>query len=246
MYTKQFKDFVDESIKSDKSDKVKNRFVGTGNPNSQILLVGKESASIDGDKTHKKWYDNNANDWKEHIIKGTSQNNSYDVDENHDFRKRKSWGKNTWSKYQKLKYEIYQEEIKPNHIDFLEKTFTTEINDAPSKTTQNADKSTLNERKKIFEQSAFIQSFPVVVLACSDYIKNNDEIREIDSIFKVKYEDSESKVYSPYNWFFTHYNDERSKLVIHTRQLSANVKNELLKDMGSTIRKFMIERELLK
>ena len=128
-------------------------------------------------------------------------------------------------------------------IDFLEKAFTTEINDAPEKNTATADKSSLNKRKRLFEKTDFIQEFPVVVLACSNYIKNNNEIREIDEIFKVTYCDK--KVYSSTNWFFTHYNADKTKLVIHTRQLSANVRTDLINDMGEIIKQHLKKLKLI-
>lgn len=121
--------------------------------------------------------------------------------------------------------------------------FTTEINDAPEKNTNLADKSNLNERKNIFKNSKFVQNFPVIILACSDYIKNNSDVREIDEIFNVKY--SDNKIFTKNNWFFLHYNNEKTKLVIHTRQLSANVKPELLIEMGEIIQKHLISLGLI-
>ncbi|WP_175513940.1 hypothetical protein [Flavobacterium degerlachei] len=38
--------------------------------------------------------------------------------------------------------------------------------------------------------------------------------------------------------FWTHYNSDKTKLVIHTRQLSANVSNDLLKEIANEIRNF--------
>lgn len=235
MYSQDFKEFVKNGIG--------NYFIGTGNPNADILIVGKESAISKENVQGREFYHRNAICWNEHIKNNTCEILNYPVDENHIFRKEKSWGKNTWSKYQELKTVIYKNKKIPYHIDFLEKVFTTEINDAPEKNTSKADKSSLNERKRLFEKSDFIQKFPVVVLACSNYIKNNDDVREIDEIFKVTYCDK--KVYSSMNWFFTHYNCDKTKLVIHTRQLSANVKTDLLKDMGKIIREHLKKLKLI-
>lgn len=47
------------------------------------------------------------------------------------------------------------------------------------------------------------------------------------------------------NWFFTHFNNDKTKLVIHTRQLSANVKTDLLKDMGKVIREHLKNLKLI-
>ena len=135
---------------------------------------------------------------------------------------------------------IFGKEERPYHIDFLENVFTTEINDAPNKNTSTADKSKLNERKLLFKESDFIQNFPVVVLACSNYIKTNIEFNEIEDIFGVKHKDEFRKeCYNKTNWFFSHYNEDKTKLVIHTRQLSADVKSDLLKDMGEEIREHL-------
>lgn len=234
MYSQEFNEFVKNGIG--------NYFIGTGNPNADILFVGKESAIPKENIQGLEFYNRNAVSWNEHIEHNTCEILNYPIDENHIFRKEKIWGKNTWSKYQQLKNNIYEDEKKPYHIDFLEKVFTTEINDSPEKNTANANKSSLNERKKLFKKSEFIQKFPVVVLACSNYITNNDEIREIDDIFKVTYCDK--KVYSNMNWFFTHYNSDKTKLIIHTRQLSANVKKELLEDMGKVIKEHLKKLKL--
>ncbi len=113
------------------------------------------------------------------------------------------------------------------------------MNNSPSKNTSTADKSGLNKRKTFFKNSLFIQQFPVIVLACSDYIKNNDKIREIDEVFNVKYYSSKIYNINTMNGFYIHYNKDKTKLVIHTRQLSQNVKNDLLQDLGLVIREHL-------
>jgi len=233
MYKEDFKKFVINGVE-------KRYHIGTGNPNAQILFIGKESAITEDNTEGRNWYDRNAKDWQYHIENNTCEMLSYPIPEDHVFRREKSWGKNTWSKYQRLTNHIFEKEVRPYHIDFLENVFTTEINDAPNKNTRTADKSKLNERKLLLKESDFIQSFPVVVLACSNYIKNNEDLREIDEIFGVKYKDEYPKrVYNKTNWFFSHYNEDGTKLVIHTRQLSADVKADLLKDMSEVIRQHL-------
>lgn len=233
MFSESFKRFVNQGLN--------NYFIGTGNPNANILLIGKESAISPVDTSGRFWYSNNAKDWQNHIDNSSCEILEYAVVNDHPLRK--GWGKNTWSKYQKLSDCIWNKPSKPYHVDFLKTTFTTEINDSPEKNTAIADKSGLNERKTLFKNSDFIQSFPVVVLACSDYIKNNDEIREIDEIFNVTYDGDENGKFwfNKGNWFFVHHNADSSKIVIHTRQLSADVKNELLESMGEIIRKHLIK-----
>jgi hypothetical protein len=233
-HTEEFKEFVNNGVD-------KKYFIGTGNPYAKILFIGKESAIKKDEVERMSQYSRNANEWRNHIENNSCEVLSYPVEKGHVLRG--GWGRNTWSKYQRLADMIFGKEINPFHIDFLENVFTTEINDSPEKNTAVADKAGLNERKQLFKDSKFIQNFSVVVLACSGYITNNDKVREIDTIFEVEFKDG--KNYSPTNWFFTHYNSDRTKLVIHTRQLSANVKPELLEDMGKVIREHLERIELI-
>ena len=235
MYQRDFIEFVEKGIN--------NFYIGTGNPNSKILIIGKESAIETNDFQSFEWYGNNAKDWKNHIENKTCEILEYHVDEKHPLRK--SWGKNTWSKYQKLSDYILEKETESFKVDFLNHIFTSEINDSPSKTTSKADKTNISSRKEILKASEFIQNFPVIVLACSNYITNDENSREINDIFEVEYIGNEigTKFYSAGNWYFLHYNKDRTKLVIHTRQLSTNVNNELLKDLAEIIRKHLTERK---
>ena len=99
---------------------------------------------------------------------------------------------------------------------------------------------------KIFEQSKFIQSFPVIVLACVNYIRNQGEgaDRQIDNAFDVEF-DGELKGWHKNQkgklWFTTHHSKDKRKLVIHTWQFSLRyVNNEdrewLIKEMANVIR----------
>lgn len=238
IYKNSFIEFVRSGIS-------KRHFIGTGNPNASILMIGKESAIGPTDILGLEWYHRNAIDWNEHISNNTCETLEYPVlNDNHLY---KNWGKNTWSKYQKLNYYIFPRDTKPYYVDFLKTMFTTELNDSPNKKTANAKKSSLNNRKELFKNSEFIQQFPVVILACSNYLKNNDFIREIDDIFQVTYDGDETGkyIFSKGNWLCIHHNQDKSKIVIHTRQLSANVDDELLKKMGEIINDHLIKTDLI-
>ncbi len=180
MYTEKFKLFVNKA-------QTENQYIGIGNPNAKILYIGKEAAIIPNNTDAMDSYKENANFWSKLINSNKQDMYEYEVGPDHQFRVEKSWGKNTWSKYQLLTDKILKNETKPNYINFLNHVFTTELNDSPHKHNHLADKSTINERKQFLKDSPFIQDFSVVVLACSDYIVNNDNIREIDTIFGVQY-----------------------------------------------------------
>lgn len=161
--------------------------IGLGNPDSKILFVGKE-AGIQID------YDEDLQSIKERLkgLHGSAFRwNSNKFDYSHNPVKLKELS-DTWQNYQQLFENIYDEEKWSEYASFLRKVFTTEMSNLPTKTTGKAKKNPyfikeLMKRKDSFFKTDFIQSFPVVVLACSDYIVNNDKIREIDNIFEVKY-----------------------------------------------------------
>jgi hypothetical protein len=204
-------------------------YIGTGNPNAKILIVGREGATDsipEGEVSlARKWLsktqNNEAVNFKEYY------NN---LSEGH-----------TWNKYQKLYNYIFEKEKRErNHFDFKEGFFTTEMNINRAKRTQGVSTEGMEERKKTFFCHKFIQQFPVVVLACGDYIKNNNNVREIDEIFGVTFRNeviakqTEKKKYS----FWIHRNADESKLVIHTRQLSSDVPDELLIKIADSISEF--------
>lgn len=226
MYNENFKKLLKVSLDD--------TYIGRGNPNANILFVGKEYSKCN-DKSEF-----NAKYWNEKIA------NNEPIYLTH----QKAVGEgHTWTKYQALHDYIF-DKPKTNNFNFEEVIFTTEMSEIPQKNTRDASKNPdfsprLTQRKNMFFTSDFIQDFPVVVLACSDYIKNNDEIREIDNIFHVNYNDKyEKKIYTKSNWFFSHYDKDKTKLVIHTRQLSTNVMSKLLEDMGTLIREHLKSRDL--
>ena len=212
--------------------------VGLGNCNSKILFVGKEaginieySEDLLTIREKLKNLHGSAKKWK---------SNEFDYSENPVNLNELS---DTWQNYQLLYGKIFEEKSNSQNATFLKDIFTTEMSNLPSKTTDSAKKNPLfkeelEKRKNGFFKTDFIQNFPVVVLACSDYIVNNEKNREIDNIFGVKFS-GDFKEYSKGNWYFNHYNENRTKLVIHTRQLSSNVNNELLADIGSAIQKHL-------
>ena len=120
------------------------------------------------------------------------------------------------------------------------------------KSNYNLAKETILKRLDFFKNSDFIQSFPVLILACGPYIKNigEGENRQIDNTFGVEYDGDEigrcskenRKEYNIGNWFYTHHNkiDTKyfkagEKLVIHTRQLSGAINKELFRDIGKKV-----------
>lgn len=241
-YTKEFK----EAIKL-------NTYLGTGKPNSKILIVGKEVATDIKDGLNKslenknlKDFNENCDDWKTNVKLNKSQGEleNWPIESNPLFAFKGTIKKNTsntWKKYQKLYDIIFKNEINRNNLlelDFQKDFFITEMSVLPAKTTGKAQKKSdfkekLQERKNSFISSKFIQDFPIVILACGNYIVGE----EITRIFGVNF--IEEKRGEKQKFWIHREKSGKPKLVIHTRQLSNAVEDELLKKIGIEIREFL-------
>ena len=210
-----------------------NQWVGQGNPLSDILIVGKEPAiQSDDDKKdirdNIRWNLNGLESGKYHVVQ---------------VKRSDCKGGHTWQKYQTLIDYIYKGELSNSEtLDFESRVLTTEANNTVSKRTFNAKKA-FEERKKMFilSECDFIRNFPVTILACGNYYTNNDKIREIDTIYDVTFdvEGGERVMFShkgkPYK-FWIHHNADRSRLLIHTRQLSTDIPNDFLEAIAKEIK----------
>lgn len=229
-----------------------NTYIGTGNPNSKILIIGKEVATDTENGKNKSLeeknliaFNSNVEIWKKNIKNNVSQNEisnwKIENQENNPLYafkgvRIKKEG-HTWRKYQKL-YNLVYENQEKEIINFQENFFITEMSILPSKTTKEAQKksdfqSELGERKETFLKSDFIQNFPIVILACGDYINGE----ELTKIFKVQF--TEQKGTKRQHYWIHKSSSKKPKLVIHTRQLSGNVSNELLIGIANEIKNFL-------
>lgn len=209
---KLFEEFINECEKEPLT------LCGQGNPNVDILIIGKESTDI-SEKSLVQNIERCRNKMERDAPRPINPKNK------------------TWANYQYLLDEIYQRKSDyDDKWDFEKYAFTTELSSTPRKNSKYSEaKSSIQDRLRFFEKSKFIQDFPVIVLACGGYIRNNDKVREIDDTFHVTF--SKRYDYSTGNWFCTHYDDTNPKrIVIHTRQLSNGVSYEMIDKMASVIR----------
>ncbi len=221
--------------------KKENQYVGLGEPNSNILFIGKEA----GDKIENEINHGNAESWLE-------EKNDYSkrfIPQD----KRLRNGNHTWQKYQKL-YELIlcnlniEFEKKEKEITFVEKVFTTELNNlhAPSSIEakkRKGFKENLNKRKDIFINSDFIQKFPIVLICASDNKYIETYRGEVCERFNVEF-DREITFNNGKIWL--HYNKEGNppKILIHTRQLTNGASNELIEKIGVLISEFITENNI--
>jgi hypothetical protein len=245
-YSDKFRDLV---LNGDKEN-----YIGLGNPNSKILIIGKEAAIDISAESKLENYHSNAKDWRMDVESNNPSKYSIAfmpqekalLNNNH-----------TWQKYQLLHDSIFlpDPKLKPKekyYINFVENIFTTEMSNFPSPKTADAQKNNrfkeaLINRKKTFFNSDFIKNqFDVVLIAGLGYIRNQGEreTREIDNIFGVSFIPPVQivKTRNGTQSFWVHMNEDKNKLVIQTRQFSNGVSTELIKEIANTIKAFLTKK----
>lgn len=166
-----FKEFLEEC-------KNRNEWCGQGNPNADILIIGKEPHKpcliTDKEEIQRRLQK------QEDICRGRPGEAPYDPQNP------------TWCNYQKLIEKIYpQIEFDPGLFDFEKYAFTTELNTIfrPKAVLDAETKRNINERLLFFKDSEFIKSFRVIILACNNFISNDKERGFlINNVFRVKYD----------------------------------------------------------
>jgi hypothetical protein len=229
------------------------KYIGTGNPYSDILIIGKEAAiSVESEQYKKEILDNfnywnNLEDYNsDPIINRNFETYSPLYPYKGQILKKdngKNWGTSkTWINYQKL-INFVTNNSNNSLINFHENTFITEINSTPSKETQNANTGSISFRKKHILTSNYFQSFPIVIISGVGYFESQKNNNEIEQIFNVSFTEkkyaNKEKQSQPY-WI--HWNEDRSKIVINTYQLSIGIADILLIEIAKEIQ----ESNLLK
>lgn len=242
-YSSEFKKIIECSIKNGIN------YIGKGNPNARILIIGKELALDQNDKIAiNKTSEQNTLDWKKNI-----ENPSCEIEDwNKNFAlfnpliPYKGMGFNskkpaeTWRKYQSIHDKILNRQSKT--YNFHENIFITELNANPSKFSnlQENEKRRLSidERKNNFFSLDFIQNFPIVIIASGHYPRENDV--NLCELFNVEFKETKHANENPKYWFNLHKNKqgEKPKLLIHTVQLSGSITNELLEQIANEIKIF--------
>lgn len=223
-------------------------YIGTGNPEARILIIGKEVA-IDKEKDSHSMteYENNLNFWerdREKTMWDIALRNRDEYSPLCPFKGqyqikyngKDNWGTSTtWLNYQKLHNYIFGNSLE--RINFHKNIFTTEINGVPSANTKEADKSTIEKRKLFIKDSKYFQNFPVIILAGVGYYDISETENDIEKIFGVKFTKPKriagGNEKQPY---WVHWNNDKTKLVINTYQLSINISDALLEEIAELIK----------
>ncbi|RDI53759.1 hypothetical protein [Flavobacterium glaciei] len=230
MYKESFKDLVNFAVI--KSNNFYNNpenvnspnpyFIGFGNPNAKILILGKEKG-FDKNNLKQLEYEsiNNPREWDNYIKNniGSNKNKFYDSENyiNTFFpylNKNKSG--HTWNKYYTLLNHIYTS-IPKSENEFFRYAFLSEINFIPSKYSEI--KRFDNFERLNMLNNKFFKSFEIIILACGSYL----EKEQIENIFSVSYYESILKKREN-----IHIYQNSNQILINTRQLSMDTSNDLL------------------
>lgn len=257
LYSNEFKEMLAKA----KTENL--QYIGIGNPNAKILIIGKELAfdkEINPEQA-KGEIEDNILYWEKNV-----KNNTKNVPVGDKYNPLYLYkGKtievegHTWSKYQKL-MSLIREVEHSKIINFQEYSFITEYNIHPSKRTQKQEtlprKESIKQRDDFFRTTNFFQQFPIVIAASGNYAGPEFEVN-LEKTFEVKYESfwevqdsglieipkGQENTKKTNQWFSLHYSP--TKLVIHTRQLSGAIKNELLQEITKKIKEFAEKKGII-
>ncbi|SHH18889.1 hypothetical protein SAMN05444372_1217 [Flavobacterium micromati] len=241
MYTEKFIDLVEKSNINSKNfysnilniEEPNPYYIGYGNPNSKILILGKEKGFDKSNLLQLKYESiDNPMQWKYYTdnlfpmnTKKFYENTNY-VNVFIPYRGKQKSG-HTWTKYSILNKLIFSTKNE-EYQDFFKTSFISEINYKPSKLSNI--KNFKDEKRIEFLKHSYFKSFKVIILACGDYL-NSVKIQEI---FNVKLCENKSKsreklvVYKNNNF-----------ILINARQLSMDVKNEYLERISEIVKHYM-------
>lgn len=222
-YSTAFKNLILRDTKS-------GDFIGFGNPNSKILIIGKECAlDLESDNhqdifersnkpNHAHWLANINNEhitpesvptWKDAKIFNPLY--PYKGDALSDLPR----GNSTWRNYQKLINQLYPQATELT--TFHQYCFITEFNDIPmnySKSSPEVQRAVQNRCANILSHP-FFKEFSVVIVACGHYVDKYDI--DLQKLFDQVW-DGETESIGKGEWINVHRNN--GKLLLHTRQLS--------------------------
>lgn len=216
-YTSKLKDVIQLA-------KSKGFFLGSGNPNAKILIIGKEAAinSLAAAEQHTREIINNENDWESNYInkvqfsdvdnwfstvciptynplypyQGQKNNVESRNDKGHIVRGKGGTSK-TWYNYQKIIDTIYFNDVPSQLINFHEYAFITELNQITGTYSKNVPKKIRREsidKRKELFQQPFFTEFSITIVAVGTYVRNFNI--DLKDVFKMKFDKEISEALS--------------------------------------------------
>ena len=242
MYSKKFEDLVNVAFAHSENLTINEKqfgnpyYVGFGNPNSKVLILGKEKGfDIQNTQTNEQFeYESlkNPNEWK-YYIENKILPNSSKYYESQDYinafvpylQKNKSG--HTWTKYQTLLNYLFPE-ITGFENDFFKMAFISEVNYQPSKLSK-INKFENFERLNFLSHEYF-KAFPITILGCGNYLSKE----QIQQIFDVTYFKDLSKPRQKLTIF-----KNSNRILVQTRQLSFDINKDYLRRIADQVSSYI-------
>ncbi|MFK7978443.1 MAG: hypothetical protein AB8G86_00555 [Saprospiraceae bacterium] len=249
---KKWEEIKKEHLKSELKKLANPFFIGYGNPNANILFLGKEKAfQIDNpNRLYLKESINNILQWK-NIVNGTKQN---ELDFNPVFP-RKAFPNlkrsHTWAKYATLLQGIIDnskvsfDELIHIENSFFSKCFLTELNYKPSpkgKSIRKIRNDIFFKKRENFLCKIIIPKFDTIIIGAWSYFSNQDSNQlkiELTALFGEVEECKEMSYWDRKILPFLHYRTiEGNKNIYLTYQLSGSAgwSNSGLKNFAKRIK----------
>jgi hypothetical protein len=198
-------------------------YVGTGNPNGDLLIIGKEAAICMGNNEDQYNIEikSNSGDWLLNIKNNTQFSDVADWvktinpkfnpiypykgqmnlvesrNEHGEIVRGKGGTSRTWFNYQKIIDQVYYGGQKNSSINFHEYAFCTELNQLTGKYSKDIPMKdrheSIEKRKPLFELE-FFRQFPITIVAVGHYVR--DFNIDLEKLFDVSFHPKESKKYS--------------------------------------------------
>jgi len=209
-------------------------YIGFGNPNSDILILGKEKGFEQDNKDQLTVESiNNPYEWNNYIVNDFefyktkfNKNSKLYLNAYYPYEGKMKSG-HTWTKYNSLIQKIYFNKTFENN-GFLRHTFISELNHVPSK--YSNIKKFNSPTRLIFLLNKFFRSFKITILACGNYLSKKD----IEDIFEVEFCNDLSKPREKLLIF-----KSNNRTIVNTRQLSMDVKNDYIDRIVEHIKRAM-------
>lgn len=217
VYTSSFKNAI-------RYAKENNLFLGSGNPNGKLLLVGKEAA-IDMQKSEQQYvneFKKNATDWESNCSNGTQpdaidnwfiegrlptynplypykgQKNTVESRNANGVIKRGHGGTSkTWHNYQKIIDAIYFDGTPSESITFHEYAFCSELNQVTANYSHQIAKGIRAAsilKRRALFQEPFFSDFPITIVAVGHYVRDFEI--DLQDFFGLTYDAETSRKYS--------------------------------------------------
>lgn len=233
-FKKSFKDYLNKVSKYDDT-----KYIGSGNPNADILIISKELLLKSDDQFDREIKNNHYN-WVKNTKIEDEKIGEYPASDYNPMMPYKGKllkterGGHSWRKYQKLSDLINNNKIKTadDTFDFHNSFFLTEVDSTPN------DETITSKRKDMFGELEFFKQFKVIIidgLSAYDIKKREDKpTNELEYRFSVRY--NEMKEPTPKQRFWIFNSPDNKRTIIQTGKLNGkNLSDEYLIELAAYI-----------